>query len=357
MIRDKVRLFLDRVVLWCYAKFFAVMIGIFLSFFGRKRMSHNNGIAGEGWLQIVDNPDIPDHDFFEKGRKFPVRVRHASATFLDDAMNCIRSISVKFSHDRFKSPFDIEMNTGQRSLFWSAASFLQFAKLRKEKWGIEYVDYNRKYPEGLDGAKRAVRRFATSFHNLRYYAKTPFLFIGNDGIKRYVKYRVIPFNKEKEQGKEHGLVDWDVSNQRVLSTDDRGRNYLKYEYVDRVRARGAKYCLQIQLRMAQDDDNPEIFNNMVPWEVERFPWMDLATFDIERTLNWEESTRTTFSINNMPKTLGIIPARSIFDYNSVNYMRAHSEFARKMRNRAYRFFGMVPSIPDNDNRNTEEWGK
>lgn len=357
VIRYWVRYFFDRVILWLYAKFFALMIGIFLSFFGRKRMSHNNGIGGEGWLEVTDNPDIPDHDFFEKGRKFPIRIRHASATFLDDAMNCIRSLSIKLSHERFKSPFDLEMNTGERSLFWSAASFLQFAKLRKEKWGVEYVEYNKKYPEGLKGAKLAVRRYASSFHNLRYYAKTPFLFIGKDEIKRYVKYRVIPYDKEKETGIEHGLVDWDVSNQRVLPTDDRGRNYLKYEYEDRIKDRGAKYRLQIQLRMAQDDENPEIFNNMVPWDAERFPWLDLAHFHIEKTLDWRESTLTTFSINQMPRTLRRIPARSIFDYNSLNYLRAHSEFARKMRSWSYRFFGMVPAIPDNENRNSEEWGK
>jgi hypothetical protein len=85
-------------------------------------------------------------------------VRHASATFLDDAMNCIRSISIKLSHNRFKSPFDIEMNSGETSLFWSAVSFLKFASSRKEKWGVEYVEYNRKYPEGLKGAQLAVPR-------------------------------------------------------------------------------------------------------------------------------------------------------------------------------------------------------
>ena len=63
------------------------------------------------------------------------------------------------------------MNTGQTSLFWNAASFLQFAKLRKEKWGIEYVEYYKLYPEGLKGAQWAGRRHATSFHNLHYYSK------------------------------------------------------------------------------------------------------------------------------------------------------------------------------------------
>lgn len=347
----------DKIVLWIYSRFFSMMLGIFLAFFQRQRMSHNNGIAGDGWLKIVDDPAFPEHEFFTKNRIFPIRIRHASVTFLDDAMSCFRSISIKLSHERFKSPFDLEFNTGETSVFWNAVSFLQFAKMRKEKWGVEYVEYNKLYPEGVVGVKKGMRRMATSFHNLHYYSKTPFLFIGTDGIKRYAKYRVVPFDNEPEQGEGHNLVDWDVCNQRVLPDDIRGRNYLKYEYEDRVREKGAKYRFQIQTRVANVDDDPEIFNNMKLWDYQIFPWHDLGYFEIEKTLDWKESTLTTFSVNNMPKSLGVLPAKSIYDYNSVNYMRAHSEFARRMRMFSYKIFGMVPPIPDNDNRNCEDWGK
>ena len=64
----------------------------------------------------------------------------------------------------------------------------------------------------------------------------------------------------------------------------------------------------------------------------------------------------SFSLRNMPKSLGMIPARSIYDYNSLNYMRATTEVARRARLFSYRVFGMVPPIPDNDNRNAEDWG-
>jgi len=347
---------IDKIILWLYSRMFSIIIAIFLSFSQRQRMSHNNGIAGEGYLKIVDNPAFPEHDFFKKGAVFPVRIRHASATFLDDAMNCIRSISIKFSHNQFKSPFDLEMNTGETSLFWNAVSFLKFGKLRKEKWGVEYVEYNRRYPEGLEGAKKAVRRHVSSFHNLHYYNKTPLLFIGTDKIKHYAKYRIIPFDKEPESGIEHHLSDWDVSNQRVLPHETRGRNYLKYEYESKVQKEGAKYWLQIQIRRASDDDDPEIFNNMKPWDEQIFPWTDLAHFNIERILDWKESTMMAFSLNNMPKNLGVIPAKSIYDYNSLNYMRKHSELARHARMLSLKIFGMVPPIPDNDNRNEENWG-
>jgi arachidonate 5-lipoxygenase len=348
---------MDLIILWCYAKMFGLMIAMFLSFPKRQRMSHNNGIAAEGWLGIVDDPQFPEHPFFAAGKQYPVRIRHAAATFLDDAMNCIRSISIKFSHHHWHSPFDIEMNTGAQSLFWNAVSFLKFGSMRKEQWGVEYVEYMRRYPDGVDGTHGAVRRDPTSFHNLHYYCKTPFLFVGTDGIRRYAKYRVLPYEDVKETGVEHDFSTWDMPNQRVLPHETRGRNYLKYEFEDRVNRQGARYRLQIQLHTASDDDVPEVFNNMVVWDERTHPWHDLAYFNIEKVLDWKQSTMTTFSVNNMPKTLGVLPAKSIYDYNSLNYMRAHSEIARMARLLSYKVWGMVPPIPDNDNRNVSDWGQ
>ena len=131
----------DKAQLWLYAKLFALMLVLFICLPKRQRMSHNNGIAGSGAIRIVDDPQFPAHPFFAAGKVYPCRIRHASATFLDDAMNCIRSLSIKFSDDHLRSPFDIEMNSGVQSLFWSAVSFLKFAKSRQEKWGVEYPDY------------------------------------------------------------------------------------------------------------------------------------------------------------------------------------------------------------------------
>jgi arachidonate 5-lipoxygenase len=346
----------DKIVLFMVARGFGWMLALMLSFPHRKRMSHNNGIGATGWLQIVDDPEFPEHDFFTPGRVFPARIRHASISFLDDAMNCFRSISIKFSDHHFRSPFDLELNTGERSAFWSAASFFKFGSLGKEKWGVSEVEFLRKYPDGEYGIIKALRRNPTSFYNMQYYSKTPFYFIGKDGIKRYAKYRVVPANGEPETGIIDDPSIEDLANQRILPFETRGRNYLKYEYEDRVKKEELVYLLSIQLRTASDDDEPEIFNNMIPWNSDIYPWQDLALIHIDKTLDWRESTRTTFSVNNMPRSLGVLPAKSIYDYNSLNYMRAHSEIARKARMFSYKVWGMVPPIPDNDNRNVDEWG-
>ncbi len=334
-----------------------VGLAVFLSFPKRYRMSHNNGVAAKGSVRIVDDPSFPEHDFFEAGRTFPCRVRHASATFLDDAMNCIRSFSIKFSDHHWNSPLDIEMNTGVINLFWSASSFLKFAKLRKQQWGVEYHDYYRLYPQGLEGAKLSLRRDPSSFHNLRYQALTAFKFIGKDAVLRYAKYRTMPLDKAPETGIDPNLSDWDTCNQRISNAETRGRNYLKDEYKQRIANGGAEYLMQIQLRIAKDDDSPEVFNNMKPWDEVIYPWQDLAIVEIKETLDWIESLKTSFSLNHMPKNLGIIPSKSIYDYNSLNYLRAHSEIARKARLLSYRVFGYPPEIPDDDNRNVSDWSE
>jgi len=346
----------DKFFLWAFSKFFGISLALFLSFPKRQRMSHNNGIAARGTFKVVSRPTFPPHPFFAPKQEFPLRIRHASATFLDDAMNCIRSISLKLADSQFKSPFDLEMNTGETSLFWSAASFWNFALMRKEKYGIEYPEYYRNYPDGLEGSKIATRRH-TEFQRLYYYCKTPFLYNSSDGKKYYAKYRVVPLDPNAEDdGIATDRSDWEQCNQRVKNHDKHGRNDLKYKYADLVAKEGkVSYRLQIQTRLASDaKTDPELCNNMVVWNEE---WHDLGVMEITETLDWRESTLTSFSLNNMPKSLGVIPATSVYDYNSLNYMRSHAEIAYKARKLSYLVFGMVPPIPDNENRNVSEWGE
>ena len=122
----------DRTILWIYAKFFGIMLAIFLCFPKRQRMSHNNGIAAKGTFKVVPDPKFPPHEFFSPNRVFPLRIRHATSTFLDDAINCIRSLSLKLADVQFVIPFDLQMNTGDISLFWSVTSFFKFSALLYE---------------------------------------------------------------------------------------------------------------------------------------------------------------------------------------------------------------------------------
>ena len=347
-----VRLWFNRFILWFYTKAFTILLTIFGSLIGRKRMSHNNGIGARGKVTIVDNPELIAHPFFEPNKTYPCRIRHAGASFNDDAMRVVRSMSLKFADDQFKSPFDLELNTGKVALFWSVASFMRFAKYKKTKYGIQYHKYYKNYPAGVKGAQSGMRRNPDSFSNLNFYSQTPLFYIGSDDVNRYAKYRVVPFEDVQETGL---LNAYDMSNlsenQRILPGEKRTRNYLKEEYKKRIASGIIKYKLQIQLHTAADDDDDELFNCCREWEEDSHPWLELAVIEIEKILTWEESCILAFSLGNLPESLGVIPAKSIYDYNSLNYMRKNSELARKSRVWSFNLFGVPSELPDNDDRN------
>ena len=77
----------------------------------RRRMSHNNGAAGRGKVRIVDDPEFPETEFFEAGREFPCRLRHAAVAYWDDSMHVARSATLKFADTNFESPFYVQMNS------------------------------------------------------------------------------------------------------------------------------------------------------------------------------------------------------------------------------------------------------
>jgi len=344
---------IDRIILWFTSWSFIILIALDMGIANRQRMSHNNGIAGRGKFTADPDPAIPPHHFFAKGKEYPCRVRHGSATFYDDAMQCIRSCSIKLADHDWNSPFDLELNTGEISLFWNVESFLKLAQLRKQKWGIEYEDYYKSYPLGKVAAIDNLRRNPTSFAELIYHNQTPLLWNSDDGVLGYAKYRVRPFEDIPESGLIAGRDEIEPQNQRVIPGEKRSRNYLKEEFEQRINERGSvKYKLQVQTRKAEPSEDPMIFNSSVVWPEDEFPYRDLGVLEVTQALNWDESNLTTFSFKNLPAGLEIIPAKSIHDYNSLNYMRKKADFAKHARRWAYKVFGMPHEIPDSDNRNS-----
>ena len=107
-----------------------------------RRGTHIVATGGFGAAKIVDNPKYPPHEFFEPGRTFPVRIRHANLTYLDDATADGRSLSIKFADSDSESPFDLIMNTGEANIFWDIASFEDFTTSVLRSSSEEYVYKN-----------------------------------------------------------------------------------------------------------------------------------------------------------------------------------------------------------------------
>jgi catalase len=347
VIKEKYDLF----ILWLVSALFAWFVAIFIGLGMRQRMSHNKGVAARGKLRIVDEPDFPEHDFFTAGREFPCRIRHASVSFSDDAMNQVRGISIKFADTSFKSPLDLEANTGTISIFWTAANFLKFVWNRREKGGIQYQSYYEKEPDGFKGAQESGKYKPTSFASLDYYSKTPMSFTAVDGSKHYAKYRVIPADNKIELADIPEDKKAKVYDQRVAESESLSVNYLVQEYKERINAYGVNYKLQMQLYCATEAEEPAIFDSRLNWNEDDHPWKNLANIFVEDLLPYQETVKMGFNINQHPTSLGFIKARSINDFNSIVYMRSKTKIAYLTRRLAYAIFGIPEETAENAPRN------
>ena len=355
----------QRFHLWFWGKFFIVLIALGAGT-KRRRMSHNNGIAGRGTIRIVDHPQFPPTDFFEAGRTFPCRLRHASGAFMDDAMKTVRSGSLKFADTDFASPLDIQMNTGDYCFFWNARSFLEFAFSRHKHDGSEYLPYYQKYAQGRISAASSLIRDPSSFTQLYFHSHTPFAWNATDGKPRYVRFRLAPEDLGPMSGAPDPAFlaraesDPDLApilaDQKTLPDEPRSVNYLKNEWRDRVRERGARYHLQIQLHEVSPTDSPEIRNPLQPWDEATHPYFALATVTIDSTLSDHESSWMAFEVTNLPRSMGLLPATSLDDYNSLNYMRRQAILAIRVRWLFLKLFGYRPPVPDDAPHNKDPKG-
>ena len=341
----------DELVLWIVSVSFVFIVATYFGLGKRQRMSHNKGVGGRGKIKIVDHPSFPSHDFFTPGREFLCRLRHASVTFKDDAMNQVRGVSLKFTDSNFKSPFDLEMNSGAISIFWTAANFWKFVMNRNEQGGIQYKAYYEKEPDGFLGAQISGKHRPTSFATLDYYSKNPMRFIDKNGIEYYAKYRLIPGNDPIEEATIPDEQKAKVYDQRVAENEKLSVNYLVNEYKERISKGPITYKLQIQLHAAHPDDPESIFDSRIAWDEKTHPYFDLAKVSIESLLSYDEMVKMGVNIKHHPKSLGLIKAKSIHDFNSVAYMRTKTNTAYYARQLMYRLKGIPKETPDTAPRN------
>ena len=89
----------------------------------RQRGTHAKGVGAIGTVTVVENPLLPEHEFFKVGHVFPVRLRHSNLVRTDDTQLDVRAVSLKFADNDFDSPFDLMMHTGEEAAFWNIVSF------------------------------------------------------------------------------------------------------------------------------------------------------------------------------------------------------------------------------------------
>jgi hypothetical protein len=311
------------------------------------RMSHENGIVGRGSVRIVDDVAIPQNDFFVPGREFACRLRHASVSLMDDAGLFVRAASLKFADTDVKSPLDLLMNGGTAAPFWNMYTFAQFMYARMRGGRAHLIPYFQANPRCFENVNSALRLRPDSFASLRYHTQTPFEFRARDGRLRYCKFRLLPEGRSPETGipREEDLqTPWF---QEAKQGETLSPNYLKDEYIERVRSQGAKYVLEMQLHEWQPDDEREVvLNSLYAWEESAHPWMPVAHVSIDSIHEQDPyGYHCLFEIANRPNCIGLIEPMSIYDPPSLEYLRVGGFLARRARVIGTKLFGPPQPVP------------
>jgi hypothetical protein len=317
------------------------------SFRNRERMSHENGIVARGRIRVVDKPDIPKNDFFLPGREFSCRLRHASVSLMDDAGLFVRGASLKFADTDIDGPLDLLMNGGTAAPFWNMYTFAQFMYAKMRGGRAHLIPYFQANPRCFENVMSALRLRPDSFASLRYFTQAPFEFRAGDGLLRYCKFRLVPEDGRPETGipqEEDLRTPWF---QEARPGETLSPNYLKDEYIERVRSRGAKYSLEMQLHEWQPDDEREvILNSLYAWEESAHPWKSVANVHIDSIHDQDPyGYHCLFEIANRPDCIGLIEPLSIYDPPSLEYLRIGSAVAGRARLLGIKLFGPPQPVP------------
>lgn len=287
----------------------------------RQRGTHPRGVGAIGTATVCDNPLLPEHEFFETGRVFPLRLRHSNLARPDDAQLDVRAVSLKFADTDFESPFDLMMHTGEEAAFWNIYSF---DKMITALTGgpKTFKAFCLEDPWHFYLSIAVFRRAPDSFTDQQYYSWMAYEYKAKDGKLRYAKFRLVSQDGRAETGL---LTEFDQRKPwepARWEDEKRPESYLIPEFKERLSEAPIEYKLQIQLHEVSPDDSHLILHPSRVWDQENHPWLDLALVTMTSLLSVAVVERTRCSLDNHPSTISIPPAQTIYDYNSISYLRS-----------------------------------
>ena len=104
--------------------------------------------------------------------------------------------------------------------------------------------------------------------------------------------------------------------------ETRPENYLTTEFEERISQEGVRYKLQIQLHEINPDDSHLILHASRVWDKATHPWLDLANVKLTSLLPCDVVSDTRCSMGNIPSSIVIPPAKTIYDYTSLGHLRS-----------------------------------
>jgi hypothetical protein len=290
----------------------------------RRRSSHLMGVAANGEFLPAprkSSKGVPSNDFFD-GTSYPVRMRFANLTALDDAALDVRGAAIKFSQHRYESPFDLMLNTGSHSPVSNVVEFASFVlgKFATPAMAERALMRNR---VGREGGIAGLRRAPDTYAGLYYHSQIVRYWSDLEGHRYLVRYRCIPDpGNSNERPEETGLpTTQDASHiwlRGRLASDHRPTDYLRQEFKRRLEGDGTiRMRLEAQFHRPAPGDSAEWFNASVDWDEATHPWQTLGTLELTEALEDAEAEFLQFDPANHPVSHSIPRASGPFDYRSL----------------------------------------
>jgi hypothetical protein len=110
-----------------------------------------------------------------------------------------------------------------------------------------------------------------------------------------------------------------------VTDDDRAPDFLRKDFLHRVKYSDVRYVLQAQFRDAPDAPigNHELFDPSQPWNEYWYPWLDMFDIGLTETIeDYDAICRLEMNPNRSPQCLKVPLATSPDHFASLGHARA-----------------------------------
>ena len=290
----------------------------------QARVFHRNATTARGSLRLLDHLELPEHAFFQPGRRFEVLARYSNSMESDDIAPAIRGITLRLLDPAVSDGaglLDLSLNTGDHFFARTAEIFRRFSSGDAEREALV-----REIP-GFRETAWGLYRHATSFAEYHYYSQVPGGFVTADGQQWLVRYRLLPAGGVADAGQvvpgELWLPPEPPGELTRDTADRRSRTFLHDELRSRVLTSPVEGLLQLQLHPVSDDAvvNEAALDCSQPWSEDLYPWRDIATLNLDSLVTNAAVEGLRFNHSAAPAELGTVLATSPHENASLNHLR------------------------------------
>ncbi|PIN23551.1 Linolenate 9R-lipoxygenase [Handroanthus impetiginosus] len=295
----------------------------------RTRYFHRIGVSGKGVLKIYDNIEgFPDHNIFQRGKTYPIIVRHSNSLSADDdARIDARGAAVRIFYDESNSEaplLDLTLKTGKAFYARTISDFATWLVC-----GIPAREEQVKRAPHIRDAVWMSLRNAETYTELHYFSNICRLLRFKDGQEMFVKFKLRPFDESisEDSGKVEpiGILPPETGAIPRDSNDKRPLLFLVDDFQRRVSSPdGVRYIFQLQFRPVPQDASTQdlVLDCTKPWDEFEFPFVDVGEVILNQNLTKEQSEELEFNPFLRCHEVDVIRATSASESASIDHGRS-----------------------------------